>query len=226
MLIHIPQVLTREQVRAMRTAIDAAPWEDGRASVGTQGALVKNNRQLPETHPVALEQGRIVLQALAANLTFFSAALPLRTAPPMFNRYAMGETYGLHVDGSVRQLPGTATRLRTDVSTTLFLSDPEDYDGGDLVVVDTYGTHEVKLPAGDLILYPSSSLHRVEAVTRGERVCSFFWAQSLVRDDSRRALLFEMDQAITRLRAQLGETPETVSLTGHYHNLLRRWADT
>ena len=225
MLIHIPQVLTREQVRAMRTAIDAAPWEDGRASVGTQGALVKNNRQLPETHPVALEQGRIVLQALAANLTFFSAALLLRTAPPMFNRYAMGETYGLHVDGSVRQLPGTATRLRTDVSTTLFLSDPEDYDGGDLVVVDTYGTHEVKLPAGDMIVYPSTSLHRVEPITRGERVASFFWSQSMVRDDARRGMLFDLDQTIQRLRARHGEADETLALTNHYHNLLRMWAE-
>lgn len=225
MLIHIPQVLTRAQVHAMRATIDAAPWEDGRASVGAQGALVKNNRQLPETHPVALEQGRIILQALANNLTFFSAALPLRTAPPMFNRYAMGETYGLHVDGAVRNLPGTATRLRTDVSTTLFLSDPEDYDGGDLVVVDTYGMHEVKLPAGDMIVYPSTSLHRVEPITRGERVASFFWSQSMVRDDARRAMLFDLDQTIQRLRARHGEADETLALTNHYHNLLRMWAE-
>ena len=225
MLIHIPQVLTRAQVHAMRAAIDAGPWEDGRASVGAQGALVKNNRQLPETHPVALEQGRIILQALANNLTFFSAALPLRTAPPMFNRYAMGETYGLHVDGAVRNLPGTATRLRTDVSTTLFLSDPEDYDGGDLVVVDTYGMHEVKLPAGDMIVYPSTSLHRVEPITRGERVASFFWSQSMVRDDARRAMLFDLDQTIQRLRARHGEADETLALTNHYHNLLRMWAE-
>ncbi|MEG0676810.1 MAG: Fe2+-dependent dioxygenase, partial [Comamonas sp.] len=152
------------------------------------------------------------------------------TMPPLFNRYSDSETYGLHVDGAARRVAGAAMGapqwLRTDLSCTLFLCDPEDYEGGELVVVDTYGTHEVKLPAGDLILYPSSSLHRVEPVTRGERVCSFFWAQSLVRDDSRRALLFEMDQAITRLRAQLGETPETVSLTGNYHNLLRMWAET
>ena len=225
MLIHIPQVLTREQVRAMRTAIDAAPWEDGRASVGTQGALVKNNRQLPETHPVALEQGRIVLQALAANLTFFSAALPLRTAPPMFNRYAMGETYGLHVDGSVRQLPGTATRLRTDVSTTLFLSDPEDYDGGELVIQDTYGVQQVKLPAGDMVLYPGTSLHKVNAVTRGARFASFFWTQSLVREDSQRTLLFEMDNAIQQLTRDVPDHPSLIQLTGTYHNLLRRWVE-
>lgn len=177
MMLHIPNVLTREQVAAMRAAIDAADWVDGRTTVGSQGAQVKRNRQLPESSPVALEQGRIVQQALLASPLFFAAALPLRIVPPLFNRYSGGETYGLHVDGSVRNVPGSPLRLRTDVSSTLFLCDPEDYDGGELVVVDTYGTHEVKLPAGDLILYPSTSLHRVEPVTRGERVCSFFWTQ-------------------------------------------------
>ncbi|MFT4243768.1 MAG: Fe2+-dependent dioxygenase [Acidovorax sp.] len=226
MLLHIPNVLTREQVAAMRAAIDAADWTDGRATVGSQGAQVKRNRQLPETSPVALEQGRIIQQALAAHPLFFAAALPLRVVPPLFNRYSGGETYGLHVDGAVRSVPGSPLRLRTDVSSTLFLCDPEDYDGGELVVVDTYGTHEVKLPAGDLILYPSTSLHRVEPVTRGERVCSFFWTQSLVRDDARRAMLFEMDQTIQKLRDRLGETEETVSLTGQYHNLLRMWSET
>ncbi|MEG0199213.1 MAG: Fe2+-dependent dioxygenase [Comamonas sp.] len=230
MMLHIPNVLSREQVASMRAAIDAADWVDGRVTVGSQGAQVKRNRQLPEDSPIAMQQGRIIEQALAANGLFFSAALPARTMPPLFNRYSDSETYGLHVDGAARRVAGAAMGapqwLRTDLSCTLFLCDPEDYEGGELVVVDTYGTHEVKLPAGDLILYPSSSLHRVEAVTLGERVCSFFWAQSLVRDDSRRALLFEMDQAITRLRAQLGETPETVSLTGNYHNLLRMWAET
>lgn len=225
MLLQIPNVLTREQVRAMRAAIDAADWVDGRATAGSQGAQVKHNRQLPEHSPVALAQGQVILQALAASPLFFTAALPVRTAPPLFNRYAGGETYGLHVDGAMRRAPGPAPWLRTDVSSTLFLCDPEDYDGGDLVVVDTYGEHEVKLPAGDLILYPSTSLHRVEPVTRGERVCSFFWSQSMVRDDARRAMLFEMDQAIQQLRARLGETPETVTLTGHYHNLLRLWAE-
>ncbi|WP_417283216.1 Fe2+-dependent dioxygenase [Comamonas sp.] len=230
MMLHIPNVLSREQVASMRAAIDAADWVDGRATVGSQGAQVKRNRQLPEDSPIALQQGCIIEQALAANSLFFSAALPARSMPPLFNRYSDSETYGLHVDGAARRVAGAAMGgpqwLRTDLSCTLFLCEPEDYEGGELVVVDTYGTHEVKLPAGDLILYPSSSLHRVEPVTRGERVCSFFWAQSLVRDDSRRALLFEMDQAITRLRAQLGETPETVSLTGNYHNLLRMWAET
>jgi len=225
MMLHIPQVLTREQVRQMRAAIDAANWVDGRATAGSQGTQVKRNRQLPDTSPVAIAQGQVILQALAANPVFFAAALPARTAPPLFNRYAGGETYGLHVDGSVRRVPGAPGWLRTDVSSTLFLCDPEDYDGGELVVVDAYGTHEVKLPAGDLIVYPATSLHRVEPVTRGERVCSFFWSQSMVRDDARRAMLFEMDQAIQQLRARLGETPETVTLTGHYHNLLRLWAE-
>ncbi|APE47513.1 Fe2+-dependent dioxygenase [Delftia sp. HK171] len=226
MMLHIPDVLTRQQVTAIRTAIDAADWVDGRATAGSQGARVKRNRQLPEDSPVALEQGRIIEQALAANALYFSAALPARTMSPLFNRYADSETYGLHVDGAARRLSGAQQWMRTDVSCTLFLCDPEDYDGGELVVVDTYGTHEVKLPAGDLILYPSTSLHRVEPVTRGERVCSFFWAQSMVRDDTRRAMLFEMDQTIQRLREKLGETDETLSLAGQYHNLLRMWAET
>lgn len=224
MMLHIPNVLTPEQVRTVRAAIDAADWVDGRATVGAQGAQVKNNRQLSESSPTALEQGRTVLQALAVHPMYFGAALPLRTVPPLFNRYAGGETYGLHVDGAVRPLPHGAA-LRTDLSCTLFLCEPEDYDGGELVVVDTYGTHGVKLPAGDMVLYPSTSLHRVEPVTRGERVCSFFWVQSLVRDDARRAMLFEMDQTIQKLRARLGETEETVSLTGQYHNLLRMWSE-
>ncbi|MFT3780152.1 MAG: Fe2+-dependent dioxygenase [Ottowia sp.] len=225
MLIHIPQVLTREQVRAMRAAIDAAEWIDGRASAGSQGARVKHNRQLPDGSPVAQAQGQLILQALAANPTFFTAALPARTAPPLFNRYAAGETYGLHVDGAVRRVPGALPWLRTDVSSTLFLCEPDDYDGGELVVVDTYGTHEVKLPAGDLIVYPATSLHRVEPVTRGERVASFFWSQSMVRDDAQRAMLFELDQTIQKLRALHGETDEALALTNHYHNLLRLWAE-
>jgi PKHD-type hydroxylase len=225
MMLHIPEVLSREQVQAMRRALDATDWVDGRATVGPQGAQVKHNRQLPETSPVGLELGKIVLAALARNPLFFAAALPLRTIPPLFNAYAGGEHYGLHVDGSVRQVPGQTTPLRTDVSSTLFLSDPDDYDGGELVVVDTYGTHEVKLPAGDLIVYPSTSLHRVEPVTRGVRVCSFFWTQSMVRDDWRRSMLFELDQNIQKLRARLGDCEEVLGLTGHYHNLLRQWSE-
>lgn len=226
MMLHIPAVLTRAQVISIRAAIDAADWVDGRATAGSQGAKVKRNRQLPENSPVALQQGRIIEQALAANPLYFSAALPARTMAPLFNRYADSEAYGLHVDGAARRMGGAQPWMRTDVSSTLFLTDPGDYDGGELVVVDTYGTHEVKLPAGDLILYPSTSLHRVEPVTRGERVSSFFWAQSMVRDDARRAMLFEMDQTIQRLREKLGETGETLALAGQYHNLLRMWAQT
>ena len=176
--------------------------------------------------PLGRELGEIILKALVKNTLFFSAALPLRTVPPLFNRYEGGEHYGLHVDGSVRTVPGTNLSLRTDLSSTLFLCDPEDYDGGELVVVDTYGMHEVKLPAGDLILYPASSLHRVEPVTRGVRVCSFFWTQSMVRDDGKRTMLFELAQTIQKVRAALGgDSDETLSLTGHYHNLLRMWAE-
>ncbi|MBO9643048.1 MAG: Fe2+-dependent dioxygenase [Pseudacidovorax sp.] len=225
MMVHVPEILNLEQVRQLRVALDAADWIDGRDSAGPQGARVKNNRQLSEQSPVAQELGGVIREALARHPQFFSAALPLRVVPPMFNRYEGGETYGLHVDGSVRSLPGGGGQLRTDLSCTLFLCDPQDYDGGELEVVDTYGTHEVKLPAGDLVLYPSSSLHRVQPVTRGARVCSFFWLQSMVRDDARRGLLFELDQNIQSLRARLGETEETVALTGTYHNLLRMWAE-
>lgn len=225
MMLHVPEVLTREQVADIRARLDATDWVDGRATVGPQGAQVKQNRQLPELSPVGRELGETVLKALLVHPLFLSAALPLRTVPPLFNRYEGGEHYGLHIDGAVRSVPGTHLRLRTDLSSTLFLSDPDDYDGGELVVVDTYGTHEVKLPAGDLILYPSTSLHRVEPVTRGARVCSFFWTQSMVRDDGQRHLLFELDQDIQKLREKLGDCPEVLSLTGHYHNLLRQWAE-
>ncbi|MGZ8290759.1 MAG: Fe2+-dependent dioxygenase [Telluria sp.] len=225
MMLHIPQVLSREQVATMRGALAQAAWVDGRGTVGAQGALVKQNRQLPESSPAGRELGQSVLAALAANPLFFAAALPLRTSPPLFNSYAGGEHYGAHVDGAVRQVAG-GPPLRTDVSCTLFLSDPDEYDGGELVVSDTYGEHEVKLPAGDMIVYPSSSVHRVEPVTRGERICSFFWTQSMVRDDARRSMLLELDQNIQRLRARLGDCAELVSLTSHYHNLLRQWAET
>jgi PKHD-type hydroxylase len=226
MMLHVPAVLSRDEVAQCRRAIDAAAWVDGRATVGPQGAQVKSNRQLPEGSPVALQWGDVILKALARHPLFVSAALPLRTVPPLFNRYEGGENYGLHIDGAVRALPGGTQLLRTDLSCTLFLCDPDDYDGGELVVMDTYGTHEVKLPAGDLILYPASSLHRVEPVTRGARVCSFFWTQSLVRDDAQRALLFELDTQIQKLRAAQGDTPEALSLTGIYHNLLRMWSQT
>lgn len=238
MMLRVPEVLSREQVQKIRATLDNAldgdQWIDGRASVGNQGAQVKRNRQLAERSPLAQELGAQILDALGKNPFFFSAALPLRYLPPMFNRYEGGEHYGMHIDGSIRyiphQIPNPAlpggVALRTDVSCTLFLCDPEEYEGGELVVADTYGEHRVKLSAGDLVLYPSTSLHRVEPVTKGARVCSFFWLQSLVRQESQRVTLFELDQAIQSVRAKLGDTPESVQLTGHYHNLLRMWAET
>jgi PKHD-type hydroxylase len=224
MMLHIPEVLTPAQVSEMRDRLDTLDWIDGRATVGAQGAQVKQNRQLPETSPIGLELGKIILKSLSGNPLFFAAALPVRYMPPLFNRYEGGEHYGFHIDGSVRSIPGSNLSLRTDLSCTLFLCEPEDYDGGELIVADTYGEHEVKLPAGDMILYSSSSLHKVEPVTRGARVCSFFWVQSMVADDGRRTMLFELDQNIQKLRAKVGDTEELVSLTGHYHNLLRQWA--
>ncbi|HWT72714.1 MAG TPA: Fe2+-dependent dioxygenase [Oxalicibacterium sp.] len=224
MMLHIPEVLTSAQVAEMRQKLDATDWVDGRATVGAQGAQVKKNRQLPETSPTGLELGGTILKALVNNPLFFAAALPMRYMPPLFNRYEGGEHYGFHIDGSVRSVPGSNLSLRTDLSCTLFLCEPEEYEGGELIVADTYGEHEVKLPAGDMILYPSSSLHKVEPVTRGARVCSFFWVQSMVADDGRRTMLFELDQNIQKLRARLGDTEEVVGLTGHYHNLLRQWA--
>jgi PKHD-type hydroxylase len=180
---------------------------------------------LPEHSPLGFQLGEIILEALRRNPLFFAAALPRKTMPPLFNSYEGGEHYGLHVDGSVRNLPNGAGSIRTDVSSTLFLSAPEEYEGGELVVVDTYGTHEVKLPAGDLIVYPSTSLHRVEPVTSGARVCSFFWTQSMIRDDWKRSMLFELDRNIYSLREKIGDTEEVLGLTGHYHNLLRQWAE-
>jgi PKHD-type hydroxylase len=209
----------------MRERLASADWVDGRASVGSQGAQVKRNRQLAEGSPLALELGQVVSAALMANPLFFSCALPLRILPPFFNSYAGGEHYGPHVDGAIRAQRGGAA-VRTDVSCTVFLSDPEDYEGGELTVIDAYGTHEVKLPAGDAIVYPSTSIHEVQPVTRGERVASFLWAQSMVRDDWKRAMLYELDTNIQALRARHGDGPELVGLTGHYHNLLRQWAET
>lgn len=223
MMLHIPNVLTRAETAAMRAALDAAAWVDGRATVGAQGAQVKQNRQLPDGGPLALELGQRILAALDKNPLFFAAALPLRIVPPLFNCYAGGEHYGAHVDGAVRRGPQP---LRTDLSCTLFLCDPSEYDGGELVVHDTYGVHEVKLDAGDMLLYPSSSVHQVLPVTRGVRTCSFFWVQSMVRDDAQRSMLFELDRTITHLRERLGECEETVRLASHYHNLLRLWAET
>jgi PKHD-type hydroxylase len=225
MMLHVPDVLTAEQVSHIRQQLDAADWVDGRETVGPQGAQVKHNRQLPEVSPVSQALGAMVLQALSRQPLYFSAALPLRTVPPLFNRYEGGGHYGDHIDGAVRAVPGTGQHLRTDVSCTLFLTAPEDYDGGELIVSDSYGTHEVKLPAGDLILYPATSVHRVAPVTRGARVCSFFWVQSMVRDDWRRSMLYELDRNIQALRQRVGDSEEIVGLTGHYHNLLRQWSE-
>jgi PKHD-type hydroxylase len=225
MMLHVPGVLSRDEVADIRRQLDAAAWSDGRATVGAQGARVKHNQQLDPALPVAQALSRRILGRLQANPQFFSAALPLRILPPLFNRYAGGGEYGLHVDGAVMSQRDTDQPLRSDLSATLFLCEPEDYDGGGLVVRDTYGEHEARLPAGDLLLYPSTSLHQVTAVTRGARVCAFFWVQSMVRDDARRTMLYELDQTIQSLRGRLGEAAECVALTAHYHNLLRQWAE-
>lgn len=226
MLLHIPGVLSAEQIRRMRESLDAAPWVDGRETVGAQGARVKRNQQLPDASPLRRQLGETVLAALAAQPLFHAATLPLRILPPRFNRYADGGQYGFHVDGAVMALPDGGGQLRSDVSCTLFLGEPDEYDGGELIVSDTYGEHEVKLPAGDLIVYPSSSLHRVAPVTRGARMASFFWVQSLVRDDSRRRLLFELDTSIQALTRSGADPAAVLQLTGVYHNLLRQWSAT
>jgi len=225
MLLHIPDILGREQVAQLRAALDAADWIDGRETVGTQGAQVKRNRQLPDASPLRRQLGEVVLAALAKSPLYHAATLPLRTLPPRFNRYEGGGEYGMHVDGSVMALPN-GEQLRSDISCTLFLSDPDEYDGGELIVSDTYGEHEVKLPAGDAIIYPSSSLHRVQPVTRGARMAAFFWVQSLVRDDGRRRLLYELDASIQRLVATGADRDAVLQLTGTYHNLLRQWAES
>jgi PKHD-type hydroxylase len=225
MLLHIPDVLSREQVIQMRAALNGADWTDGRETVGAQGAAVKSNRQLPDASLLRQELGRIVLSALSRHPLYHAATLPMRTLPPRFNRYEGGGHYGFHVDGAVMALTDTA-QLRSDISCTLFLSEPDEYDGGELVVSDTYGEHEVKLPAGDLIVYPSSSLHRVEPVTRGARLASFFWVQSLIRDDGQRRLLFELDTSIQALTRSGADAATLLQLSGVYHNLLRRWAET
>lgn len=223
MMLHIANVLSAEQVRALRLLIDSGPWLHGRASVGEQGARVKHNRQLPMHHPVAQQAGATVLAALQASPHFFAAALPLRIGAPLFNRYEGGETYGLHVDGAARR--EQSGWLRTDLSCTVFLSEPGSYEGGELEVVDTYGSHAVKLPAGDLILYPSSSLHQVLPVTSGVRVASVLWLQSMLRDDAQRLQIYELDQSIQSLRSKYGDGPEVLSLTNLYHNLLRLWSE-
>lgn len=227
MLVTIPDVLKPDEVAHIRGVLEATDWVDGRATAGDQAAKVKNNLQVPIDSPVAQELGQIVLRALAANPTFMTAALPLRVLPPMFNRYDVGMTFGAHVDGSIRSIPGTGQRLRTDVSSTLFLTPPQDYDGGELVVHDTYGTHAVKLPAGHMVVYPATSMHSVTPVTRGSRWASFFWTQSMVKDDWRRHMLYDLDMSIMGVRSRLpDDDPAVVGLTAHYHNLIRHWSET
>lgn len=227
MLLKIEQVLDAAGVARARGLLAAAPWQDGRATAGAQAAQVKNNQQLQPGSPQHRELQALVLQALDRHPLFFSATLPKRVLPPLFNRYAgTSNTYGDHVDQAIRYLPGGVQRVRTDISCTLFFSDPADYDGGELVVQDTYSEQRVKLAAGDLVVYPGTSVHRVEPVTRGARLASFFWIESMVRSDEQRRLLYDMDMSLMKLRGELGETAELVQLTGTYHNLLRMWADT
>lgn len=224
MLLHVPGVFTKDEVAALRQRLDAGPWADGNATSGHQSATAKVNRQLPEESAEAREVGALVTQALNAHPMFVSAALPHTIFPPLFNRYEGGEHFDVHVDNAIRQRG--ATRIRSDLSATLFLSEPGDYDGGELIVEEMYGPQSVKLPAGDLVLYPSKSLHKVTPVTRGARVSSFFWLQSLVRDDADRETLFRLDVAIQRVNAEKGPNDQAVlELTAVYHNLLRRWAE-
>jgi PKHD-type hydroxylase len=225
MLVHIPDVLTSDQVKSALDALERAEWVDGRVTAGHQSARVKYNRQLSETHPVAEEIGDTILTALQRHPLFVSAALPLKVFPPLFNRYEDGGSFGNHVDNAIRQVSGTGHRIRTDLSATLFLAGPETYEGGELLVEDTYGVHGIKLPAGHMVLYPSTSLHSVRPVTRGARVAAFFWIQSMIRDDGQRTLLFDLDTAIQRLNHDVPDHPSAVQLTGVYHNLLRRWAE-
>jgi PKHD-type hydroxylase len=227
MLLHVANVLTAEQVAQCRGWLASADWRDGRATAGYQSARAKNNHQLAEDDPIARQLGGVIVTALSRNPTFFSGALPRRIFPPLFNRYEGGESFDTHVDNAIRydHAANPPQPVRTDLSATLFLSAPEDYDGGELVIEDTFGAHSVKLPAGDLALYPGSSLHKVQTVTRGARVAAFFWIQSLVRSDSQRRLLFDLDVSIQELTQRVPDAPELVRLTGVYHNLLREWSD-
>jgi PKHD-type hydroxylase len=226
MLLVIPDLLSPSEAARLAGDIMNAAWVDGAATAGAQSGAVKRNRQLPEDSPIARRAGERILEALAGNALFLSAALPLRIFPPLFNRYGLGEGFGLHVDNAIRAVPGTPVRIRTDLSATLFLADPDCYEGGELVIEDSYGAQSVKLPAGHMVLYPAKSLHRVEPVTAGERLASFFWLQSMVRDDGERAILFDLDQTIQALAEARGiADPEVVRLTGVYHNLVRRFAE-
>src|SRR5688500_10324148 len=225
MLLQIPQVLTSQQTAQARQMLLQTDWMDGRVTAGYQSARAKDNLQLPADHPVARELGDTITQALQQSALFLAAALPLHVFPPLFNRYRGGQSFGTHVDNAIRQVTGTPHRVRTDLAATLFLTGPDEYDGGELSVEDTYGVHRVKLPASVLILYPARSQHNVKTVTRGARIASFFWIQSMVRDDGQRTLLFDLDTGIQRLSRDHPDHPSAVQLTGVYHNLLRRWAE-
>ncbi len=225
MMVHVPGVLDAAQIARCREVFEAAAWEDGRVTAGHQSAQVKKNLQIPENSPQSRELGQLVLAALERNPLFISAVLPQRVFPPLFNRYDTAMNFGSHVDNAIRPITGTPLRIRTDVSATLFLSDPDSYDGGDLVVEDTYGNHSVKLAAGEMITYPATSLHHVTPVTRGVRLASFFWVQSMIREISQRSLLFDLDMAIMEINKKMPDNPAMVMLTGVYHNLLRQWAE-
>lgn len=225
MMVRIPSLLSPEQVAHMRGVLAGTDWVDGKVTAGAQSAQAKHNLQVPENAPQARALGEIILTALGQNERFTSAALAKRVFPPLFNRYDAGMGFGTHIDNSIRFVKGANIRVRTDISATLFLSEPEEYDGGELVIEDTFGTHEVKLAAGDLVIYSATSRHNVTPVTRGSRWASFFWVQSMIRDEAARAMLFDLDEAIQSLRGRLGDNDELVTLTGLYHNLVRRWAD-
>jgi PKHD-type hydroxylase len=225
MLLTIPDLLSPGQITHAKTLLATVEWQDGRITAGHQSARTKDNVQLPEGSPLAEELGNMILTALGQSALFISAALPKRVYPPLFNRYSGGQSFGTHVDNAIRQVGATGHRIRTDLSATLFLAEPDEYDGGELVVEDTYGAHAVKLPAGQMILYPATSLHHVRPVTRGARLASFFWIESMVRDDGQRTLLFDLDTAIQRLNLDHPDHPSGVQMTGVYHNLLRRWAE-
>lgn len=226
MLLHVPEVLTTDELRQLRLLLSAADWTDGKVTAGTQSAQVKRNLQLPETSEYAEEARQIVLKALSRNALFFSAALPKKIYPPLFNQYRDGMDFGAHIDNAVRTHAISGMHVRTDISCTLFIADPESYEGGELVIEDTYGHQMVKLAAGDMVLYPGTSLHHVRPVTSGARVACFFWVQSMIREDGQRTLLFDMDAAIATLRQQHGDSAAVIRLTGNYHNLIRMWADT
>ncbi|OTH00495.1 Fe2+-dependent dioxygenase [Acinetobacter sp. ANC 4973] len=226
MIHHIPNVLSKEQVAEFRQMMETANWVGGKVTAGTLSASVKQNQQLSEQDPLTHHLSELVIQAIWKNPVFQAAALPCQIIPPLFNRYDEHESFGFHVDNSIRLIRGTAQQMRTDLSCTLFLSEPEEYEGGDLVIEDTYGYHEVKLPAGDVVLYPATSLHEVSSIIRGTRFASFFWVQSMIRDDAERHMLFNLDQSIQNLRMQLGDQhEEVVKLTNLYHNLMRKWAE-